>query len=126
MWLRSVKKLFAIFCSLSLLWMQFAPTLAAASTRPQCRQLAAGKLSCCGACCGAGADCCVAHPNPGSQPVPAGPTPAGAQNQLLIFASILVTWTAPQNLPGPVSSVSTVSALATVTPLYERHCALLL
>jgi len=123
MYQASVKKISAIICSLLLVWMQFAPTLATASSLPLCQS----QPVCHDSCCHSGADCCLSHSKSNSQPSPATPAPASAQNQVLIFASALILWTSPENTTSPVSttSASPASSMA-ATPLFVRNCTLLL
>jgi hypothetical protein len=111
-----VKRFSAILFGLLLVWAQLlaAPALVA-SARPA--------NACCH--CGGKTSCCSAQSS-GSQPMPAGPSNAGAQKQFSISAPAIVTGILPENRTGLVSSDSRLSSMPEGAPLYARDCARLI
>jgi hypothetical protein len=69
--------------------------------------------------------CCVAKPDSDSQPAPVVPAQI-AQNQVSLLAPAMVAWILPSHEANLISFVSMSPLMATGTPLYARHCALLL
>jgi hypothetical protein len=111
-----VKTTLAIVCSLLLAGTPFVPAQASA----------AGGVRVAHACCHCGKACCAVPSSPVSQPVPAAPVSASAQNQLLTFAPAALAWILPDaQTPGFSTSVALLLT-ANAAPLYARNCARLI
>jgi hypothetical protein len=112
-----VKRFNAILFSFFLVWAQLL-----AAPMPACSRQPA--RACCH--CGGKMSCCAAQPSPCSQSAPAVPAPSGIQNQFLLPASVLITWSLPENEAGLISSAFVSPLTATGVPLYARDCARLI
>jgi hypothetical protein len=115
-----VKRLTAIWFSLLLMWLQFAPAPAAAPAA--CCRPGMGKG---GDCC-AQMPCCATQPDSSSQPAPVTPTSYGIHNQIALAAPALLAWASPGENANQFSAARLPLNAALAMPLYERHCALLL
>jgi hypothetical protein len=112
-----VKRFAAILFAVLLVWAQFAPAQASVA----CAKPA---MDCSDAC--RQMPCCAAKPSSDSQPAPAVPAQASAQNQISLLAPGIVVWILPENFVSPAPSISASPLLAMVAPLYARNCSLLL
>lgn len=111
-----MKRLFAILFGLLLVWAQLlAASAPVAPARPA--------HACCH--CGGKISCCAASSS-GSQPLPAVPSSAGAQKQLLISAPAILALILPENRAGVICPVSRLSLRPIGAPLYARDCAWLI
>jgi hypothetical protein len=117
--LNLVKSFSAILFSVLLLLTPFVQ-LPAATACPASRMAA---------CCNHGTcpmACCAAR-NSGAPSTPViPPQKNGAQNQVSLLALAVVVWSLPESLAGSIAATGLPPVRATRTPLYARHCVLLL
>jgi hypothetical protein len=117
--LKTVKPFTAILFSLLLILTPFA-SLRAATVCP----MAKATPVCCHQTCHMA---CCEQKKSNPQPAPAAPSPNnGAQNQISLLALKAIVLTLPEKTADTISAASVSPLLATATPLYTRHCALLL
>jgi hypothetical protein len=111
-----VKQLSAILSGLLLVWAQLLAAPAPMTpTHPA--------HACCH--CGGKMSCCSGRSS-GSQPMPAVPSNAGVQKQLLTSAPAIAAGVLPENRAGLVCYASRFYSMPTGAPLYARDCAWLI
>jgi hypothetical protein len=116
-----VKQLTAIWFSLLILLAQIAPAAAVASSPDCCRPVTDRLVDCC-----AQMPCCAAKPAGQSQPAPVAPIQNGRDTQISVIAPVTAVWVLPGREANAFSSAQLPPIALADTPLYTRHCALLL
>jgi hypothetical protein len=113
-----VKSFTVILFSLLLMFAPFVSSQAASACP------SAAMMNCCDASCPMA---CCAHRDSDSQSAPAvPPQTTSPQNQFSLLTLAVVVWSLPEPPASSISSDGLLPAMAARTPLYARHCALLL
>jgi hypothetical protein len=116
--LKAVKNLIAILSAVLLVWMP----LPSASALTPC---ATPAKVCIGDC--SHMACCAGKNQCGSQNLPAVPgQKSGGRNQVSLLVSTVVVWISAAYPTVTISSSSASRSIVTVSPIYARHCSLLL